>query len=156
MHIPKHLLQALLAALPCVPAQAQMPVEPEYGCKVKYMYDQAGNRTQRQWYCWSNDRSSQGAGGSADVQEPERWVSGLVDMELWLFPNPSSDRTTLQLSRTILAGRLDLMEPNGKLITSRQVTGHSFELDLRDLESGTYFARLWVDQEMLISTFTKH
>jgi len=48
------------------------------------------------------------------------------------------------------------MEPNGKLITSRQVTGHSFELDLRDLESGTYFARLWVDQEMLISTFTKH
>lgn len=83
-------------------------------------------------------------------------MSGLADMELWLFPNPSSDRTTLQLSRTILAGRLDIMEPNGKLITSRQVTGHSFELDLRDLESGTYFARLWVDQEMLISTFTKH
>lgn len=110
---------------------------PSEGCAVKYAYDDAGNRTDRYWHCWTN------------VAEAVK--SGLQETSIKAYPNPSNGQLTVEIEGHEKGGLLELLTPDGKVQKSIENPLVITAWDLSDLSNGIYWIRYIYKEEMLIS-----
>jgi len=116
---------------------------PSEGCSIRYLYDDAGNRTTREWYCW----------GTEDRSPEQDRV--LEDNSLRAFPNPSHDMVTVQLEREVENAQVELMDTQGKVLQNERLSGNTLIMNVSGLSHGLYWIRVLLNGEMLVSEFSK-
>ncbi len=103
---------------------------------------------------YSNITVAQGQNGG-DVSVTEEGAA----LHLNIFPNPTTDRLQLafELSKATNLN-VDLMNPNGQLISSQQQNAAlkgKFDFDLSGLAAGVYFVRISYDNEVIVKPVSK-
>ena len=144
---------AVLAILP-VQGLAQMPTEPQVGCKVRYVHDAAGNRTHREWFCWDGnpDTALDEVIGDGSGRAP--FVGQLEANSLSPMPNPASDLLVLQLELPVENATVEIADMDGRVLSAQLLNGDRVTLNVAALACGSYLVRLVLGQEMLFTTFT--
>ena len=79
----------------------------------------------------------------------------ILDDVVSIFPNPSSDKITIETSPTPTKSQLSLMNLNGQQLITRQITEPKTQLDISSLPSGVYFVRLTTDRMVEVEKFVK-
>jgi Secretion system C-terminal sorting domain len=128
---------------------SQTPPLPDEGCRIRYRYDEAGNRTRREWQCWvvnqdPDDRSSQ--------QSSEPQISAFDDNDLLISPNPASDQVSVRLSKPLPNATVEILDMNGHVLRTTP-SGEATTIPIGDLAEGSYALRVITTGEMLITTF---
>jgi hypothetical protein len=123
-------------------------VEAQSHCKVRYQYNAAGDRVQRDWYCWTP-----GGQDDEEVVETRSLVSNLEEVHLEVMPNPTADFLRVQIPEAAQGGVLELVSTLGAVLTTASVVSGTVELDVSRYENGLYLIRLIKGSEMLISPF---
>ncbi|QQR87613.1 MAG: T9SS type A sorting domain-containing protein [Flavobacteriales bacterium] len=133
----------------CMVAQAQG------GCKVRYQYDAGGNRIQREWYCWTGEEEEEQEHEEGMAPQTGSTKAAMLEANaMRLHPNPSDDFVNFQLRMPVENGQLEVLDAEGHTVLSDQFTGLTHRLSIAHLPAGTYFARISVGSEMLISPFS--
>jgi hypothetical protein len=57
-----------------------------------------------------------------------------------VFPNPSSERTTITIDNPIINGTIELTDMNGRIIITKKISGNIFFLNREKLADGNYNA----------------
>ena len=74
---------------------------------------------------------------------PATSIQELVEQSVSLYPNPTNDRVTIELSELALPCYLEIKDINGRLIRSERLTGTRSSADLSGLEGSVYLFRLY-------------
>lgn len=126
-------------------AQIEYPSE---GCRIRYQYDAAGNRIQRDWYCWGSGMMSEAADQDSVNDETKR---RLVEVHMNAAPNPVSDRVTVTFTEEVPNGMLEVLDATGRSVRRQRAAGKTTELDLSDLGSGSYWLSFSIGEERIIT-----
>lgn len=73
----------------------------------------------------------------------------MAEVNISVFPNPSTDQVNFTFSRAIREGRLEILDLNGRLLDEIEFTGDQTSLRVADWAVGTYFYRAWDGTEKL-------
>lgn len=68
-------------------------------------------------------------------------IADEINSEIKIYPNPTSDILTLELTNTNQAQKISLYNVHGRLILEKYISDRT-ELDVSDLESGVYMIKL--------------
>ena len=74
---------------------------------------------------------------------PATSIQELVEQSVTLYPNPTNDRVTIELSELALPCYLEIKDINGRLIRSERLTDTRSSADLSGLEGSVYLFRLY-------------
>ena len=116
----------IASAFPAL-AQQQLPTG---ACGLVYLYDNAGNRTKRVYFC--NNGPAYPARKAA---EPIQQVDAL-------YPNPTTGKFVVTFSRALQKAQVLMMDVNGKTISRFIANGNLIEFDLSSSPGGIYFIRI--------------
>lgn len=143
------LITATLIAWITLPSAAQIEY-PTEGCMIRYPYDAAGNRIQRDWYCWDDDPVEMPTepAGAADANAAKR---ALADVHMNVYPNPANDLATVTFTADVPGGTLELLDGAGRQVLSTTVTGTTTELRLAQVEQGSYWLVYRMGQERIVT-----
>lgn len=102
--------------------------------KVRYTYDNAGNRVKR-------DLAPMFTGGGDDrndgSEQPES--QALSPEQINVFPNPTLDWLNISLNQPSDAPlNVELFDPSGRLVRQSQLSGDMLSIDVSDQPSGYY------------------
>ena len=130
----------------------QIPVG---SCGIVNIYDAAGNRTKRTYFCnnGSNPYPQRPAGESAIVATAA--VSTDFHEVDALYPNPTSGKFTITFSNTLDNATIHLLDANGKAIKQVKTGGTKIEFDLSAQASGVYYIRIKQDGKTLMKQVVK-
>lgn len=141
----------LLATIVCLvfnlAASAQYPTD---GCFIRYQYDNAGNRVQRDWYCVGE---AQSGGYKSLVPDTTAGTGELADVHLLLAPNPANDLIRVTLTNGSSDGALVIHDGNGREVMRRTMNADGLALDVSDLATGPYYMSFIRDQERIVTGF---
>lgn len=89
-------------------------------------------------------------------QQSNLTVVGISDYDfsytVEAFPNPTIDVVRIKLSENIANGRLNIIDPTGKVIHEKEITESDFMLDFAPYSQGTYFLNLTNENGVLLHT----
>ncbi len=85
---------------------------------------------------------------------PANQVDELSNADLNLYPNPTTGKITLKLSK-LISGNLAILDVTGRVLLSDQLNGLSHELDLSALSSGTYYVQIQSENARLTKKVIK-
>jgi hypothetical protein len=85
---------------------------------------------------------------------PANQVNELSNADLNLYPNPTTGKVTLKLSK-LISGNLAILDVTGRILLSDQLNGLSHELDLSALSSGTYYVQIQSENASLTKKVIK-
>lgn len=137
-------------------AQWSLPLS---GCSVRYLYDEVGNRTERSWYCWTEEGYPQ---GNVEILDAELQSQPLAEqvgqrvlevMDLKLAPNPASDGVTIILSQPVDIANYDVYDAHGRSVFHGKMHGNHLDIPTTSIPSGLYNFCLVRRQEMLVRPF---
>jgi hypothetical protein len=127
--------------------QAQI-LFPDEGCSIRYQYDDAGNRIQRDWYCWGNEVKSSIADQDAVAEEAK---ARLAEVHMSAAPNPASDMVTVTFTKEVPNGMLEVLDATGRRIRNQRVAGSMVVLDISDLRQGNYWLSFRLGNERIVT-----
>ena len=96
-------------------------------CWVKYLYDAAGNRIERKWWCGDPHEVEQG---------PKMMVQG--SFGLTIAPNPTTDLFTLTSETAMENAAVELVNSEGRTAARTVLNGNRCEVDVTGLDAGVY------------------
>jgi hypothetical protein len=73
-----------------------------------------------------------------------------------LYPNPATDKITVELKGAILDGNLSIVNIEGQQLITRQITQAKTVIDISNLHSGIYFVRLTNDKTVEVGKVIKN
>jgi PKD repeat protein len=73
-------------------------------------------------------------------------VEELTKEAIKLFPNPASDRLTIDVSKLVGDKTVEIYDISGKLMFTKTTADAQFLIDLKGFENGTYFAHLKINE----------
>ena len=111
------------------PALAQQL--PANTCGIVNVYDNAGNRTKRVYFC------NNGPAYPARKETPE--VIQQVDA---LYPNPTTGKFVVTFSRALTKATVYIVDVNGKAVSRFIASGNVVEFNLSASPAGVYFIRI--------------
>ena len=82
-------------------------------------------------------------------------INELQQSKFSLYPNPSTDKITIETSTTPIKSQLSMMNLNGQEVLTRQITESKTQIDISNLPSGVYFVRLTNDKTVEVGKFVK-
>jgi len=104
-------------------------------CGIVNIYDAAGNRTKRVYFCNNGQpyptKPNAELAGASEVQQ--------VDA---LYPNPTSGRFSVYFSKELKKADILLTDINGKIIKQFKASGTRVDFDLSIFAAGVYFVRI--------------
>ena len=130
-------------------AHGQTPPLPDEGCRMRYRYDQAGNRTRREWQCWVQGEDPDGPGAQG---HHKAHFNRLDDNGFVVLPNPASSMVTIRLEKPMDGSVTQLLDMTGKVLFSERSSTDSHVFDVSSLSEGSYAVRITVQDEMLLTT----
>ncbi len=97
-------------------------------CGVVYMYDAAGNRTQRQYMC----------NNSSMVEDAATLEGQGIQVVNTLYPNPTTGIFSVKLSKPLNKTLVTISDISGSIIAKKTETGIHLTYDLSNYPSGEY------------------
>lgn len=124
----------------------QIPVG---SCGIVNVYDAAGNRTKRTYFCNNGvDPYPQ----RVVAQETATMEFQEVDA---LFPNPTTGRFFITFSKALENATVAIMDANGRVINQVRTAGNRIELDLSARPAGIYYVRIVENGRQIIKKVIK-
>jgi hypothetical protein len=114
-------------------------------CWIKYSYDPAGNRINREWWCGDPN-------GHEEDAEPK--ATAARDFGLRTMPNPASDQITLRSEEALDNAQVEMLDANGRSVLSQQITGTTADFDVSRLAPGLYTLRVRTESDEFFTTFS--
>jgi Secretion system C-terminal sorting domain len=96
-------------------------------CWIKYLYDAAGNRIERKWWC-----------GDPHVVESDEKSMAEQPFGLTIAPNPTRDVFTLTSETTMENASVELVNSEGRTAARTVLYGNRCEVDVTGLDAGVY------------------
>ena len=96
--------------------------------------------------------------GRATVMKYDSVSSGINDLQesrLSIYPNPATDKITIETSGETIGSSLTLLNIEGQQLITSQITQQKTQLDISSLPSGVYFVRLTNDRTVEVGKFIK-
>jgi Secretion system C-terminal sorting domain len=96
-----------------------------------------------------------GNGAKATVMKFDSVITGMGTLRnpgFLLYPNPASDKITVEFSYN---GHLSVLNLNGQEIISRQISAPKTQVDLSNLPGGVYFVRVTTDKNVVVGKIVK-
>jgi hypothetical protein len=148
-------LLLLFVAVDSFAQQAQLPIGT---CGIVNVYDAAGNRIRRVFFCNNgidpyplrqavNTTESK----NAITEKNETAVVQEVDA---LYPNPTTGKFFVTFSKTLTNANVSITDNMGKVLAQFKGTGNRVEFDLAPYAAGMYFIRIeqdgnWVTKKVI-------
>lgn len=109
-----------------------------YTQTIEYVYDEAGNRTQRKLFVLDPGGSSRL--GQLPSEEPisEQLTA---DSKLTIYPNPVKEQLNLKVDGSFVAYDIVLTDLTGKVFLSKTINDSSTQLDFTTYPKGIYLLR---------------
>ena len=104
-------------------------------CGIVNVYDAAGNRTKRQYFC------NNGAPYPARMAAKETETVEFQQVDA-LYPNPTTGRFFITFSKALQGAAVSISDINGKVVTRFKASGHKVDFDLSSAAAGVYFIRI--------------
>lgn len=107
-----------------------------YSQAVEYVYDAAGNRTQRKLVVLD-------PGGTSRYMQPKDSVAAelTLDSKLTVYPNPVKEQLNLKVDGSFVAYDIVLTDLTGKVFLTKTINENSTQLDFTTYPKGTYLLR---------------
>ena len=118
-------------------------------CGIIYIYDDAGNRTKRLYYC--NNGGPYPTFANADIPATLAAKDGLTPQEIKnmefqtvdaLYPNPTSGMFYITFGRALQSGLISITDNSGKLVQQFKASGFKIGCNLAAVAAGTYFIKI--------------
>jgi len=74
---------------------------------------------------------------------------------LKIYPNPSSDKITIETSAISTDSRLSIMNLSGQELITHEINGCRTKIDITDLPGGVYFVRLTGERAVQVGKFIR-
>jgi len=114
-----------------------------------YEYDNAGNRISRKVINLQSAPPAQQMAVAEDFPkagpvEPEYFVEEIARMEMKIYPNPATERITLEISNwdDLQTGTFKLFSFNGQLLQEQPVHSPATSISLAGLSKGAYILKV--------------
>lgn len=117
---------------------------PPNTCGILYTYDNAGNRTKREYFCNNSGRMANEPpmavikDTAATAAQPETSFQ-VVDA---LYPNPTTGIFYIRFGKALENAIIHIIDNNGKVIQQTKASGTQVTFDLSSMASGVYFVRI--------------
>lgn len=136
----------IFATLICIALSGFSQQLPLGTCGIVNVYDAAGNRTKRVYFC-----------NNGEEPYPENNIGGKVSNEAIivgkgetsefqtvdaLFPNPTTGKFFITFSKTLVNASVSISDNNGKVISTFRASGTKVEFDLSPYAAGVYYVRI--------------
>lgn len=153
------LLTITLVIIGIITFAQQIPVG---SCGIVYIYDAAGNRTKRTYFC-NNGTNPYPARGV--VQQPNTVVTADTSLGLAqttefqeidaLYPNPTTGQFSVTFSKALDNATLNILDANGKIIIQVKAKGYKVDFDLSARAAGVYYIRVEEDGKTVTKKVVK-
>ena len=120
----------LIIITSALPALAQQL--PANTCGIVNVYDNAGNRTKRVYFCNN---------GPAYPARKEQTTEVIQQVDA-LYPNPTTGKFVVTFSRALSKATVYIVDATGKSISRFIANGNVLEFDLSSSPAGIYFIRI--------------
>ncbi len=97
-------------------------------------------------------------GGKATVMKYDTVSFGISELnqsQISLYPNPATDKITIETFPTTIKSQLLITNLNGQEIITRQITELKTQIDISNLPAGIYFVRLTSDKTVEVGKIIK-
>jgi len=129
----KFILSLIITIIGFTAFGQQLPVGT---CGIIHMYDDAGNRTKRMYYC------NNGGNYPTTVKQEEIGETTEFQYVDALYPNPTTGKFSITFSKELKNAKVFVTDINGKVISSFKASGFMINFDLSGVASGVYFVRI--------------
>jgi hypothetical protein len=99
-----------------------------------------------------------GNSGKATVMKYDSVSSGISELfhpQIPIYPNPATDKITIETSATPTKSQLSITNLNGQALITRQITEPKTHVDISMLPSGVYFERLTNEKTVTVGKIIK-
>lgn len=122
-----------LSALPAIAQQI-----PEGSCGIINVYDAAGNRTKRMYFC--NNEATPYPQGKIVAQEKSE-IAEFQEIDA-LFPNPTTGKFYITFSKALENAMVTIIDVSGRVVNQIKAIGTRIEFDLSTRPSGVYYIHI--------------
>jgi ribosomal protein S11 len=127
-------------------------------CGIVNVYDAAGNRTKRVYFCnngidpYPTGSQPAGKGTETVIEKNETKEFQYVDA---LFPNPTTGRFFVTFSKSLSNASISITDNNGKTIVQFKASGYKVDFDLSPYAAGMYYVRIEEDGKAITKKVVK-
>jgi hypothetical protein len=120
---------------------------------IKFCYDESGNRIVRyRQICMS---AVMGGGGPiSKFVKDTSLTMGLLEATT-IYPNPTQGSTTIEFDKEIEDGKVDLIDMEGRSISSHSFAGKKTYVDLSKQAAGTYYIIISRNKEKVMKAVVR-
>lgn len=140
----------LIIGMLCVAFPVLAQQLPPNTCGIVNVYDNAGNRTKRVYFC-NNGTDPYPARKQTDAVKTTEEVQQ-VDA---LYPNPTTGKFFVTFSKALNKATVYIMDVTGKTVSRFTASGNSVDFDLSSSPSGIYFIRIDDEGKSLVKKVVK-
>ena len=133
----KLLLSFFIILIAAVGFAQQLPLG---SCGIVNVYDAAGNRTKRVYFC-NNGSDPYPQKAIKDIQGETKTTVEVQSIDA-LYPNPTTGKFFVTFSKALKDATIILTDMNGKVITQFKASGHKVDFDLSAVAAGVYLVRI--------------
>jgi len=136
----KTILTIIISLLSLSICAQQIPVG---SCGIGNIYDAAGNRTKRTYFCnnGTNPYPQRSAGQQVATAELVKEITEFQEVNA-LYPNPTTGRFSVSFSKTLDRATIHILDEAGKIIVRVNAKGYKVEFDLSSKAAGIYFVQI--------------
>jgi hypothetical protein len=127
-------------------------------CGIVNVYDAAGNRTKRVYFCnngidpYPTGPQTAGKGAEAIVEKNETKEFQYVDA---LYPNPTTGKVFVTFSKSLSNASISITDNNGKALAQFKANGYKVDFDLSPYAAGMYYVRIEEDGKVITKKVIK-
>lgn len=135
----------------------QIPVG---NCGIVNIYDAAGNRTRRTYFCnngsdpYPQRPAGQNATVAADTLANQAETMEFQEVDA-LFPNPTTGRFSVTFSKALDNARIQVLDAEGRVIRQIKVKGNKADFDLSANAGGVYYVRIELGGKVITKKVVK-
>ena len=121
----------------------QIPVG---SCGIVNIYDAAGNRTKRTYFCnnGTDPYPQRPAGQNTTLATTDSSAGTELEFQEVdaLYPNPTTGKFSVTFSKALDNAVIHILDANGKIITRIKANGNKVDFDLSARAAGVYYVRI--------------
>jgi hypothetical protein len=104
-------------------------------CGIVNIYDAAGNRTKRTFFC------NNGSPYPTKIVATDAPVMEFQPVDA-LYPNPTSGKFSVTFSKALKGATISLADEQGRVVKSFKASGNRVDFDVSALAGGVYYVRI--------------